>query len=298
MAARPFLASVIQSAPVRGGLPMSTATTLERVDALVGVCARDGAQLAVLPEAFVGGYPKGEDFGVRLGSRTAEGREAFARYFERSIVVPGPVTETLGEVAARHGVELVVGVVEQGGSTLYCSALFFSATGELRGKHRKLVPTGLERCVWGRGDGSTLSVFGTELGRIGAAICWENYMPLYRTSLYERGIELYCAPTVDDREVWQATMRHVAVEARSYVLSACQFVPGTEGPGSAPLIRGGSVIVDPFGEVLAGPVYGEDAVLLAEIDPGAIARARFDLDVVGHYARPDVFELRVDERAR
>ena len=286
--------SLVQVAVCQAGsVPFDTPATLAKAEGLVADAAKGGAQLVVFPEAFLGGYPKGDDFGIRLGSRSDEGRETYQRYFESAVSVPGPETERLAAAAEEHGVEIVVGVIERDRSTLYCTALFFGADGALRGKHRKLVPTALERCVWGRGDGSTLTVCETPLGKIGSAICWENYMPLYRTSLYAQGVELYCAPTVDDRDVWQATMRHVAVEGRVFVLSACQFLPAANA-SAAPLIRGGSVIVDPFGEVLAGPLYGEEGLLFAGVDRGAIPRARFDLDVTGHYARPDVFELKID----
>ncbi len=290
---KPFRAAVVQASPICGDAPgLNTEATVLAAEEWIARAAAESAKLVVFPEAYIGGYPKGSDFGIRLGSRSDEGRAAFAEYFEGAIDVPGPEVQRLCEAAGTHGVEVVVGVIERGGSTLYCTALYIGADGSLRGKHRKLVPTALERCVWGRGDGSTLLAAETPLGKVGAAICWENYMPLYRMSLYEQGVTLYCAPTVDDRDVWQATMRHIAVEGRTFVLSACQYLPG-EAPDAAPLIRGGSVILDPFGEVLAGPLYGEAAVLYAEIDPGAVPEGRFDLDVTGHYARPDLFEFRL-----
>ena len=178
--------------------------------------------------------------------------------------------------------------------------LFFSPAGELLGKHRKLMPTALERVVWGSGDGSTLTVLDTPIGKIGAVICWENYMPLLRTAMYAKGIELYCAPTVDDRDVWTASMRHIACEGRCFVLSACQYLPGSDSldaraAGQNPLIRGGSCIAAPLGRWLAGPAYGSEQILTAEIDLAEIAEGKFDLDVVGHYARADVFQLQVNE---
>lgn len=298
MPSAPYRAAVVQAAPAA----LDLEGTLARVEEFTARAAGDGAALVVFPEAFLGGYPKGIDFGVRLGTRSDAGRAAFERYHAGAVEVPGPAVERLGVIAARHEVELVIGVVERDRGTLYCTVLFVGPDGELRGKHRKLVPTALERCVWGRGDASTLTVVDSPRGRIGAAICWENYMPLMRAALFQRGTEIYCAPTVDDRDVWQATMRHVAVEGRCHVLAACQHLRGGDlhadlgGAEVAPdqvLIRGGSVIIDPFGEVLAGPVFEEDAVLVADIDPAAVIRGRFDLDVSGHYARPDVFELRV-----
>lgn len=258
--------------------------------------------MIVFPEAFLGGYPKGMDFGTRVGMRSAEGRRWFRRYFDAAIDVPGPETEALAEAAKAHGAWIVIGVIERDGGTLYCTALMFSPEGELAGKHRKLMPTAMERIIWGFGDGSTMPVLDTPIGKLGAVICWENYMPLLRMAMYQKGIELYCAPTVDDREIWTSTMRHIGYEGRCFVMSACQFTTRGDYPPdyvttieSDILIRGGSVIVSPLGQVLAGPVYGEEAVLTADIDLGEIAEAKFDLDVAGHYSRPDVFSLRVNE---
>lgn len=304
MAQRYVRAAVVQA----GSVGFNTARTLDKLADLASQAARHGAELAVFPEAFVGGYPKGIDFGVRLGSRSDEGREVFRRYFDAAVPVPGPETERIGALAEKTGLHLVVGVIERAGGTLYCTALFFAPDGRLLAKHRKLMPTALERVVWGMGDGSTMPVADTALGRIGAAICWENYMPLYRSHLYAKGVALYCAPTVDDRDRWQASMRHIALEGRCFVLAACQHLRRRdlaeglhpiqgEDPDAA-LIRGGSVIVSPLGQVLAGPVYDEDAVLTAELDMADIARGKYDLDVAGHYARPDVFRLEVDEASR
>ena len=285
-----------------------TPATLERMRAHCETVRATGARLVVFPEAYVGGYPKGLDFGARLGSRTPKGRDDFLRYFRSAIDVPGVETGAMGEFAASMNSHMVVGVIERGGSTLYCTALFFGPDGALLAKHRKLLPTAMERIVWGRGDGSTMPVLDTAVGKIGAAICWENYMPAYRQTLYAKGIELYCAPTVDDREVWHSTMRHIAVEGRSFVLCACQYLTRADAPddyacveGDDPttvLIRGGSTIVGPLGDVLAGPLYGREGVLSAEIDLEDLVRARYDFDPSGHYARPDIFRLTVDEAPR
>lgn len=293
-------AAVVQA----GSVLFDTPRTLEKLRHYVAEAARDGAALAVFPEAFVGGYPKGIDFGARVGSRSPEGREWFRRYSESAIPVPGPETAEIGEVAARHGMHLVVGVIERAGGTLYCTALFFAPDGRLLAKHRKLMPTAMERLIWGMGDGSTLPVLETDVGRIGAVICWENYMPLLRTAMYTQGVEIYCAPTVDDRDVWRSTMRHIAVEGRCFVLAACQYLTRADCPsdydpiqGGAPetvLIRGGSSIVGPLGEELVSPVYGREILLTADLDLQEIPRAKFDFDVVGHYARPDIFRLHVD----
>lgn len=290
--------SVIQA----GSILFDTPQTLTKLADLTSTARAAGSTLVLFPEAFVGGYPKGRSFGVTLGRRSIEGRDEFRQYFESAIDVPGPETDLIADVARRNQITIVSGVIERAGSTLYCSVLIFSAAGELLGKHRKLMPTALERIVWGMGDGSTLPVVESPCGKLGAVICWENYMPLLRMAMYAKGVELYCAPTVDDRDSWIPTMKHIAYEGRCFVLSACQFLPDENAAGRdgaiPPLIRGGSCIVSPFGEFLAGPVYGSEKVLTAEIDLREIPRARFDLDVAGHYARPDVFELRVDERPK
>lgn len=285
-----------------------TTRTLERMEAHCEAAAAQGVELAVFPEAYVGGYPKGLTFGAVLGSRFPEGREEYLRYWKSAIAVPGPETARIGSFAAKMKAHLVVGVIERDGATLYCTALFFGPDGALLGKHRKLMPTGTERLVWAQGDGSTIPVFETEIGTVGAAICWENYMPDLRQSMYARGINLWCAPTVDEREIWQASMRHIAYEGRTFVLSACQYMTRADAPehyachqGNDPetvLIRGGSVIVNPLGEIIAGPVYDREAIVTADIDLDDVIRGKYDLDVAGHYSRPDIFSLHVNGSAR
>lgn len=293
-------AAVVQAAPVA----FDCARSLERVRSLATEAAGLGAQVLVFPEAFVSGYPRGQDFGARVGSRTPEGREQFRRYWESAIDVPGPATAALGDSARQANAHLVIGVVEREGGTLYCTVLFFAPDGRLLGKHRKLMPTAAERLVWGFGDGSTMPVLDTPVGRIGAAICWENYMPLLRMHLYSQGIQLYCAPTADNRETWQATARHIALEGRCFVLSCNQFAVRADYPDDYPvdqeddpetvLSRGGSCIIDPLGKILAGPLYDEAGILTADLDLDEVARGKFDLDVTGHYARPDIFRLVVN----
>ena len=289
-----------------GALPGGKAATLEQILSYEDAIIDAGAQLVVMPEALLGGYPKGEGFGTQLGYRLPEGREAFARYFANAIDVPGMETEALAGLSARTGANLVLGVIERSGSSLYCTALYFDPQQGLVGKHRKLMPTGTERLIWGKGDGSTLPVLDTQVGRVGAVICWENMMPLLRTAMYAQGIEVWCAPTVDEREMWQVSMRHVAHEGRCFVVSACQVQASPEAlglqvanwPAQRPLIAGGSVIVGPMGDVLAGPLVGRAGLICAQIDTDDLVKARYDYDVVGHYARPDVFELTVDQRPR
>jgi nitrilase len=298
-----FTAAVIQDAPV----VFDSHATLGKIEDLTAQAAAAGAMLVVFPEAFVSAYPKGLDFGARVGMRSPEGRDTFRRYFDSAIEVPGPATNALGTTAKTHGVYLVLGVIEREIGTLYCTALFFAPDGTLLGKHRKVMPTAMERIIWGYGDGSTMPVFDTPLGKLGAVICWENYMPLLRMTMYAKGIELYCAPTADDRDTWLSTMQHVALEGRCFVLTACQHLRRGDCPadyaavhGDDPdtvIMRGGSAIIGPLGQVLAGPLYNQHGILTAEIDLAEISRAKYDFDVVGHYARPDIFQLRVNEQA-
>ena len=304
---KPVTAAVIQA----GSRLFDTASTLDAFERLAGEAAAGGAGLAVFPEAFIGGYPKGGHFGAPVGSRSPEGRDLFRRYHDAAIDVPGPETARMGEIAAGRKLDIVVGVIERGtpsdgGATLYCTALCFSADRTLLGKRRKLMPTAAERVIWGCGDGSTLEAFDARAGRVGAVICWENFMPMLRMSQYAQGVEIYCAPTVDDRESWTSLMRTIALEGRCFVLSANQFMRRDDAPayfhpvqGEAPdtvLINGGSVIVSPLGDILAGPVFGEETILFAELDPQQIARGKMDFDVAGHYARADVFELSVNRK--
>lgn len=294
--------SVVQA----GTILFDTPSTLEKLARLAREAAAGGAQLAVFPEAFVGGYPKGMDFGARVGSRNDAGRDWFARYHASAIAVPGPETAQLGDVARETGMILVIGVIEREGGTLYCTALTFDTDGKIIGLHRKLMPTAMERIIWGQGDGSTIGIAETPLGRVGAVICWENYMPLLRHAMYAQDIEIYCAPTVDDRDTWALSMRHIAFEGRCFVLSAVQILTRSDLPPGYPidddapetLIRGGSIITGPLGEVLAGPTYGEETILFAEIDVATLPRAKYDFDAVGHYARPDIFRLTVDTTKR
>ncbi|MFA5956610.1 carbon-nitrogen hydrolase family protein [Hyphomicrobium sp.] len=297
-------AAVIQAAPVL----FDTVATLSKLEDLVREAADQKADIAVFPEAFVGGYPKGLDFGARLGTRSAEGRDAFRRYFQSAIAVPGPECARIGEIARNFGIHLVVGIIERDGATLYCTALMYGPDGRLLGKHRKLVPTALERIVWGQGDGSTLAVVDSDIGKIGSVICWENYMPLLRMAMYAQGIEIYCAPTVDDRDTWLPTMRTIALEGRCFVVSASQYLTREDCPPEysellqseppAVLIRGGSCIVDPLGNVLLAPEFGASSVRVAELDRRKITRGKYDLDIVGHYARPAVLTLNVNTSAQ
>lgn len=269
-----------------------------------------GAQLVLLPEAFIPGYPRGLTFGCAVGARTESGRRLWQQYWENAIDIPGPEISELSEAARQCGIFVSAGVVERGpspgGGTLYCSLVLLDEDGTLLGVHRKLKPTGTERVVWGEGDGSTLHVVDTSIGRIGGLICWENYMPLARVALYQKGVQIYLAPTADSRDSWQSTLRHIACEGRCFVLGCNQVFTMEDLPDNLKSIeelqdedvvrcRGGSVIISPFGEVLAGPLFNEEGILFAELDMAEIVRGKLDFDVVGHYARPDIFQLTIRE---
>jgi nitrilase len=299
--------AVVQAAPVL----FNREATVEKALRLTAEAAAQGARLILFPEAFVPCYPRGLGFGTVVGSRSPAGRRTWQSYWLNAVEVPGPATAALGAAARQARVYLVVGVIERDSrfsrGTLYCTLLYFGPDGRLLGKHRKLKPTGAERLIWGEGDGSTLTVLDTDIGKIGGLICWENYMPLARVALYGKGVELYLAPTADARDTWQATLRHIACEGRCFVLGCNQYVTkamypadleGIEDLADQPEVvcRGGSAIISPLGEVLAGPLYDQEGTLFAELDLAEVARGKFDFDVVGHYARPDVFRLIVNER--
>ncbi len=301
--------AIVQAAPVL----FDREAAVEKARHLIHEAASQGAQFVLFPEAFIPCYPRGLSFGMVVGSRNPEGRALWQRYWEQSIEIPSPATEALGEAAREAGVYLAIGVTERDGAfsrgTLYCTLVYFGPHGRVLGKHRKLKPTGAERLIWGEGDGSTLTVLDTALGKIGGLICWENYMPLARTALYGKGVEFYLAPTADARETWQATLRHIACEGRCFVLGCNQFVTKAMYPADLPMrdelddqpevmCRGGSVVVSPLGEVLAGPLYDQEGILYATLDRDEIIKSKVDFDVVGHYARPDVLQLRVDERPK
>ncbi|MGG4454543.1 carbon-nitrogen hydrolase family protein [Brevibacillus porteri] len=301
--------AVVQAASVI----MDREASTEKAVSLTLEAGEKGAKIVVFPEAFIPAYPRGLTFGTKVGSRSPEGRKDWFRYWDNSIVVPSEETDKLGEAARKAGVYLVIGVIERdnenSGGTLYCSVLFFGPDGELLGVHRKLKPTASERLIWGEGDGSTLPVFDTPYGKIGALICWENYMPLARAAMYAKGVQIYIAPTADARDAWQATIRHIALEGRCFVLSSNQYVTKDMyptdlacyddlAPSPDEMSRGGSAIVGPLGDYIVEPVFGREEILYADLDIRDIAYSQFDFDVVGHYSRPDVFTLLVNEEKK
>lgn len=291
-----FTIAAVQATPIF----LDREATVEKVGRLTKEAAGGGSALVAFPEAFVPTYPD-------WVWRTTPWADAdwYARFADQSVDVPGPACDALGKVAAEHGVYLAIGVNERDGGTIYNTLLYFGPDGALLAKHRKLVPTGGERLAWGQGDGSTLAVIDTPLGRVGGLICWENYMPLARAAMYEQGIDVLLAPTWDNSDVWVASMRHIAKEGRCYVVGVNSCLRGSDVPDSIPgrdaiyggdddwMSRGNTVIVDPNGDILAGPICEKEGILYAEVDLDVIARSRRQFDVVGHYARPDVFRLDV-----
>ncbi len=281
--------------------------TLQKLEELTHTHAQQGAQLIVFPESFVPGYPRGFSFGAVVGRRTMEGKELYATYRENSIDVNGPEIKRLEKLAQSEQVYLVIGVTEknQVNGSLYCSMLYISPRAGMLGVHRKIKPTGTERLIWAEAGGESLVSFQTDIGKLGGLICWENYMPLARMAMYQKGVELYIAPTADAREDWSATMKHIALEGRCFVLGCNQYFTKSMYPESyqhlvkneaEDFCRGGSIIVSPFGEVLAGPLYDESGAVIAEIDLDDVAKSKLDFDVVGHYARPDVFDFSVRDQ--
>jgi nitrilase len=282
--------------------------TIDKLERLTAEAAGKGAGLVVLPETFVPAYPSSVWAKAFAGWADPNAKAAFAMLARESVEVPGPAADRLGEIARSHGVWLVTGVNERDPErpgTLYNALLYHSPEGELALHHRKLVPTNHERLVWGQGDGGGLRAFDAGIARIGGLICWENYMPLARFSLYESGIEIYLASTADDGEAWQSTLIHIARESRAFVVAPGHFQRAGAYPEDFPLHslldgadiigRGGSAILAPDGSYLAGPLYDEEGILYAELDPQRLFEERQRFDPAGHYHRPDVLQLSVRE---
>lgn len=284
--------AVVQASPIL----FEVNPTIDKLERLTKEAVQEGAELVLFPETFISVYPRGLSFGTVVGSRSEEGRATWLRYWNSGIAIPSKATERLQQIAAAHNIYLVVGITEQSrvGGTLYCTLLYIAPSGELLGKHRKIKPTAAERIIWGEGDGTDITTYPTPFGKIGGLICWENYMPKARLQLYEQGVEIYLAPTADSRECWVASMRHIALEGRCYVLSCNQFVTKDQYPSDlvgledlkdlpTKMCRGGSLIVHPLGQILAGPLYEEEGILYATINRAEVIKSKLDFDVIGHY---------------
>ena len=266
--------------------------------------AKEGCELLLFPESFIPCYPRGLDFDATIGKRTNKSRNQWLEYWENSIEFPSVHFDKISAAIKKANLFVALGVTEKEaiGGSLHCALFYFDNHGKFIGKHRKLKPTGLERYVWAESDGSTLVSFDTKIGRVGGLICWENRMPLARVAMYNKGVEIYLAPTADARESWQSTMQHIALEGRCFVLSANQFVKKSDYPPqyfadlsneNGIMSAGGSVIYSPMGELLAGPLWNEEGLLTAELDFSVLVQSKLEFDVVGHYSRNDVFELEV-----
>lgn len=296
--------AVVQAAPVL----MDKSRTIAKIVDLISKAANQNAQLIVFPESFIPAYPRGFSYGFVVGSRTMDGRQDWKRYYDNSVIVPSSDTEQIASAARAANAYVSIGITERDAMTctLYCTNLIFGPDGNLLSRHRKLKPTGSERLIWGEGDGSTLDVVDSPFGTIGALICWENYMPLARTALYAKGVSIYLAPTADAREQWQATMKHIALEGRCFVIGCNQYVTKDDYPqdlltynelADLPHIMssGGSCIVDPFGNYVVEPVRDCEELIIADLDLEQVVLSRLDFDPCGHYSRPDVFKFKVIE---
>lgn len=292
---------VVQATPVLFNIDATTDLVISWIEK----AANAGCELVLFSESFIPCYPRGLDFDAVVGKRTSKSRDMWLEYWKNSVEDDSVFIQRIGKAIEKAGIYVALGVTEREkvGGSLYCSLFYFSKNGKLAGKHRKLKPTGLERYIWSEGQSDTLTSFSSPLGIIGGLICWENYMPLARMALYQKGIEIWLAPTADTRTSWQSTIQHIALEGRCFVLSSNQFVRKSDYPEpfqkdliNEPEIMstGGSVIISPMGEVLAGPLWNEEGLLTAELDFSELIKSKLDFDSVGHYSRNDSFGLIVN----
>jgi len=276
--------------------------TIDKVESLTIKYAAEGVNLIVFPESFIPGYPRGFSFGAVIGSRTKKGRELYAEYHNNSLNINSSYVKRLEQLCKDQNVYLVIGATESqdNNGSLYCSMLYLSPTDGLLGVHRKIKPTGSERLIWAEASGESLVSFKTQIGKLGGLICWENYMPMARFSMYKQGVEIYIAPTADSRDEWIATMQHIALEGRCFVLGCNQYITKSHYPDRFKKIvvnepevmcRGGSVIVSPLGKIISGPLFNKSGALIAELELNEILESKLDFDTVGHYNRNDIFKL-------
>jgi len=297
--------AVVQAAPVL----FDTAAGLKKALGLIREAAENGAELVVFPELFLPCYPYGMTFGFTVGHREESGRADWKRYYDNSLLVPGPETEALAAAAREAGLWLSIGVSERvaESGTLYNTNLIFAPDGSLAAHHRKLKPTGAERVVWGDADRGFFPVAETPWGPMGSLICWESYMPLARVALYEKGVTLYLSPNTNDNEEWQATIRHIAIEGHCYFINCDMVFERSQYPADLnaqeeiarlpeTVCRGGSCVVDPYGHYVTEPVWDREALIYADLDMNAVPASRMEFDACGHYSRPDVLRLEYEDR--
>ena len=282
--------------------------TLNKIEKLTKQYAKEDCNLIVFPESFIPGYPRGFSFGTKIGSRSDEGRQLYTEYYNNSIDIEDEELKQLEDLSKSLNIYMVIGFTEKCSlnSSLYCSMMYISPIKGLMGVHRKIKPTGQERVIWAEASGESLVTVNTKIGKLGGLICWENYMPLARMSMYQKGVEIYIAPTADSREEWTASMQHIALEGRCFVLACNQYFTKSMYPEKykkyvenepEEICRGGSVIVSPLGKIIAGPVFNKSTALIAELDLEDIKSSKFDFDVMGHYARNDIFDFNVKDQA-
>jgi len=299
--------AIIQESPVY----LDRKKTIEKAVQLVEKAASDGAELVVFPEAFISGYPAWI-WRLRPGSDWGTSEELHSRLLDSSVDISAGDLKPLCDAAKKNRLSIVCGLNERDGSlskaTLYNTVVVIGAKGEILNHHRKLMPTNPERMVWGFGDGSGLNVVETPVGRVGTLLCWENYMPLARYSLYSQGVEVYIAPTYDSGDGWLGTMQHIAREGRCWVISSGVAITNSDIPADFPdredlypaeeewINPGDSAVIAPGGEIVAGPLHQEKGILYAEIDSKRVGISKRDLDVTGHYSRPDIFTLSVNTK--
>lgn len=293
--------ALIQDGPVL----FDKEASFQKLEQLTEIYANQGCELIVFPETFIPGYPRGFTFGAKVGSRTDEGRAQYQNYYNSCVDLQGEDLDRLEQLSEKLGVYLVVGITERQSSngSLYCSMVYVSPTDGFLGVHRKIKPTGTERVIWDEADGESLVTFQTRIGKLGGLICWENYMPLARMSMYQKGVEIYIAPTADARPEWISTMQHIALEGRCFVLGCNQFVTRSMYPSEYQsllseepeiICRGGSVIVSPLGKIIAGPLYDKAGAVIASIDLDDLIKSKLDFDASGHYNRKDIFRFKVE----
>lgn len=290
---------VVQATPVF----FDITRTIDKLETLVVDGARQGCQFLLFPESFIPGYPRKFTFGASIGLRTDAGRELYKTYWQNSLQLPSPELSRLEQIARDNDVYMAIGVTERDSlnGSLYCTLVYISPTEGYLGKHQKIKPTGVERLVWAEGTGNdSLKTFNTTVGRMGGLICWENYMPLARMRIYQQAPQLYLAPTADARPSWPATLQHIACEGRCFVLGCNQYFTRNDYPEDyQPMLtddelilsRGGSAIVSPQGEFVAGPLWDEEGILIADLDLDEVMKSKLDFDVIGHYSRPDLFNF-------